>query len=508
MAEDFPPVGDPGATQATSAGGGSPIQRFRNWLIDTYNGLFKIVIQPQLPKPRTSLFLALAFVFGLVWAYIIVPVQFYDAGVSQLSSSQRDLYIILVAGSSEAGFYSDADVVNLIGQVENPAANVQRLINEQSGQVQAALQSILPLAEQAGPGTPAPSPGSIITDILSFIGAIVLFVVLVNVISLVWGLLIGGFVERFLARLRPESDEDRSAKATIGEMRRRKELEEQFKQESAVEVSGNPYGAPVMQRISGYIKGRAYDDSFAIEDANDMFLGECGATVAKTIGETGELAAVEIWLFDKEDFVRTLTKVFVSEHAYNDPMIRSELEPKVENPATDLVIARPGAVITLETDQLMMQARIADLQMGAGPLPPNSYFEGLTIQMQAWDKSGSVPATGAPPPTPAAAGLPSLDSYEIGPPPTMPGTTQPSPASQPQSPPPAQPMQPPPMQPQSPPPAQPLQPPPMRPQSPPPAQPMQPPPGMPGQGQPFPPEPDEDDDDPFGGTGDFTPLGR
>ena len=66
--------------------------------------------------------------------------------------------------------------------------------------------------------------------------------------------------------------------------------------------------------------GRAYDDSFSIEDANkdDEFLGECGATISETIGagEPEKVTAIEIWLFDKEDFVRTLTTVFVSEHAY------------------------------------------------------------------------------------------------------------------------------------------------------------------------------------------------
>jgi hypothetical protein len=525
MVQDFPPVDDERAARAArkaqAKSAVSPIARVRNWLVDSYNGLFKIVIQPQLPKPKMLLILTLVFVFGLIWAYVIMPVQFFDAGVHQLSPNQRNLYLILVAGSYEAGFYEPGDIVNLLRQVENPAGAIQQLINQQSGIVQASLQQILPLAEQAGAGTPAPASGDIVGEILMFVVAVVVFIIAINVISLLWGLLIGGFVERFMARFKPETDADRSARATIEEIRRRKGLEEQLRQEVAVD-SGNQFGPPVMQRVSTYIKGRNFDDSFAIEDANDMFLGECGATIARTIGDTQELAAVEIWLFDKEDFVRTLTKIFVSEHAFNDPVIRSELEPKVENPATDIVIAAPGASIVIETNAILLQARIADVQMGSGPLPPNSYFEGLTIHMQAWEKSGAAVPAGAPAAQPmgAASGLPPVDSYEIGPPPAIP---QAPPQSPPQQVPPPMPAYDPPQRQQppapeyNPPPS--FQPPPqqqppapeappggdpLRPFQPPPRQQPPPPAGFPGE---FDDEEDEDDD-PFGGTADFTPIGN
>jgi hypothetical protein len=522
MVEDLPPVGKAAtprkASRARSAGG-SPITRLRSWLIDTYNGLFRIVILPQLPKPKLLLVITLSFLAGLTWAYVIVPAQFYDASVSQLSRNQRDLYLILVSGSYQAGFYDSTDIVNLLSQVEDPAGSIERLIQQQTGQVQASLQELLPLAQQAGPGTPAPPGGDIVTEVLTIVAAVIIFIVVVNVIALLWGLLIGGFVERFAARLKPETDADRRAKATIEDIRRRKELELQMRQESTAGAGGSPLGPPIMQRISTYTKGRAYDDSFAIEDANDMFLGECGATIAKTIGDTQELAAVEIWLFDKEDFVRTLTKIFVSEHAYNDPVIRSELEPKVEDPANDLVIVRPGATLSLETNQLVVQAKIANLEFGTGPLPPNSHFEALTIQMQAWEKAGApVPAATAA--GAASTGLPPVDSYEIGPAPTTPPQPY-QPAPQPYEQPPPQPYEQPPQpyepspqpygqpQPFEQPPQSAPQPPPSAPpeSSPPGMRPLSPPPMQPP-GQFFDEDEEEDDDDPFGGTGDFTPINR
>jgi len=519
MAEDITPAGGPQEPKKRfqfGRGGKAPKQRavkqakpkaagssggLQQWLVDTYNGLFKIVIQPQLPSLRTLGILLLAFLFGMVWAYSIAPTTFYDASFHQLSQSQREQYVRLVAASYEANFYSDEQIISLLARVENPGATVNSLIERETGQVQAALTSIQELAQAAGSGTAAPSGGGILSSVLTFVVAAVVFLVAVNIISLLWGLLIGGYVERLRNRLKPKSEADLAAAKEIEAIRRRRDMEARMREESASESAGSPLGAPVMQRVSTYAKGRAYDDSFAIEDANDMFLGECGATISRTIGDTQEVAAVEVWLFDKDDFVKTITKVFVSEHGYNDPVIRSELEPKVDNPAADIVIMRVGAVLTLETNNLIVQAKIAEMQPGADPsLPPNSYAEALTLQLTAWEKAkdpaavpAAAPAAASAPPQPvppAPSGLRPLDSYEIGPPPEMPPArteSRPAPTPAPYN---------------NPPPSAP-------PGTPPPA------PARSGAGSrpplpswPPPPEDDEEDDDPFGGTGDFTPIGR
>ena len=113
--------------------------------------------------------------------------------------------------------------------VEQPARAVERLAASQTGQVQFALQDLLPLANQAGAGVTAPGEGSAIGSILGFIVAIILFAIIVNVIALLWGLLIGGYVERFLNRFKPETEADRKAKLAIAEIQRRRKLEEEMK---------------------------------------------------------------------------------------------------------------------------------------------------------------------------------------------------------------------------------------------------------------------------------------
>ncbi len=486
MTEDLTPVEKGKKPKAAKApkeakeSSGSIVTRFRNWLSDSYNGLFKILIQPQLPKPRVLGFMLGAFLFGLIWAYMLAPVVFYNGSPSQLSPGQRDQYVKLVAGSYQAGLYDDSQTIQLLSRVEEPTAAIDRMLPNESGSVAASLQSVRPLAEQAGDGTRAARDGGIIRSIIVFVVAVIAFVLIVNIFALLWGLLIGGFVQRFLARLRPKTQADLDAMQTIEGIKRRKELEIQMRAEApASDAEGAAYGPPIMQRISTYTKGRQFDDSFAIEDANDMFLGESGATISKTVGDSQELAAVEIWLFDKEDFVRTLNKVFVSEHAYNDPVSRSELDSKVDNPSTDLVVVKPGSVIVIETDAIKLQAKIVDVTYGTNPdLPPNSYFDGLTIRMEAWEKGKA----GAVAPAPVSA-----PAYAIPSPVTTPMPAYTPPAAPAAAPPPMPSYSPPPMPSYAPQPAAPFG---QRPAAPPPAT-------LPGQA----------DDDPFGGTGDFTPIG-
>lgn len=125
-----------------------------------------------------------------------------------------------------------------------------------------------------------------------------------------------------------------------------------------------------------------FDDSFSIEDASNQFLGECGAGISETIGvgSPKKVTAAEVWLFDKND-IRTVTKVIMSQHAYNDEGIRAKLAPKGEP-----VLAQPGAQVVLETQTLRVVATIRDMEYGTGALPPNSFFERLTLDLAAYSR--------------------------------------------------------------------------------------------------------------------------
>jgi hypothetical protein len=142
--------------------------------------------------------------------------------------------------------------------------------------------------------------------------------------------------------------------------------------------------APVAQFMTTYVLGDdLYDDSFSIDSPTGEFLGECGVGISDTIGvgDPKKVTAFEVWLFDKND-IQTITKVLMSEHAYNDPSISQRLMSKGEP-----VVIEAGQHILLETATLQLEARVIDMNYGQGALPNGSYFERLTLELAIWQKS-------------------------------------------------------------------------------------------------------------------------
>ncbi len=140
---------------------------------------------------------------------------------------------------------------------------------------------------------------------------------------------------------------------------------------------------PVAQFMTTYMIGDdLYDDSFSIDTPTGEFLGECGVGISETIGvgDPKHVAAFEIWLFDKND-IQTVTKVVMSEHAYDDDKIRVRLESKGEP-----ILAEPGKQILLETATLQLEARINDMEYGEGAAPDQSFFQRLTLELAVWPK--------------------------------------------------------------------------------------------------------------------------
>jgi len=130
-----------------------------------------------------------------------------------------------------------------------------------------------------------------------------------------------------------------------------------------------------------------YDTSFTIETPAGEFLGECGIGMSEVLdeGPPQKVTAFEIWLFDKND-IRTVTKVLMSEYAYNDPTLTAKLKPKGE-----LIIAQPNELLILETASLRVQVRTVEMNYGwEGSLPPRSYFENLVVEMTPTAKDAEV----------------------------------------------------------------------------------------------------------------------
>jgi hypothetical protein len=125
-----------------------------------------------------------------------------------------------------------------------------------------------------------------------------------------------------------------------------------------------------------------YDQSFIIEDASGNYRGECGIGVADKIGDaSGPATALEVWLFDKSD-IRTVTKLLLTDYAYNDATIRNRLNTK-----GDIVLAVPGQSFLLETQSLVAAAEVRELDYASAD-PPRSSLARLTVNLRVQAKDG------------------------------------------------------------------------------------------------------------------------
>lgn len=506
----------PKRDDAPKASGGGIFSRIRNYIVDSYRGLYKVVLEPSMPTKQTIILLLLGAVIGMIWGYSINPVIFTGANPHRLNQAAQDQWVKMVAvGFDTQSRYGIEDIPTLLNQIEDPYATIQRLINESSpgSADQQALQTLLAaLGTMDLSGTPMPRSAGTLSDVLGLLLPLILLLVLTPILVVVWRLLIypnvvAGMREAIRVRRDPEYAAVRNReKAEIAALQEQKRLLVEMKKQSTADVE---LGQPVMQVLKVYSPGRHYDESDEIELPHDQggdFLGQCGSSIPEVLN--GDPLAIEVWLFDMQATMRKdVKKLFLTPLAASDPNIRARLSSDDLLDVHESVIVEPGAKLVLDTDTLRVQAEFVSVEIGG-----DGRLQNFRMKTSAWRRTGTPAFAGAVPmPQPAAAQV--LSPFD------EPAYSPPAP------PPPVQPVVPPPPAPVgSPMPS--YSPAPLRPLSPSAAQPYDaaPPSGAPAFNPPAPPPPvsggmrytpppsafspdDDDDDDPFGKTGDFTPLG-
>jgi hypothetical protein len=230
--------------------------------------------------------------------------------------------------------------------------------------------------EQPGAATPTSAPGTAATAAVAEQPAPSFPLVPLMIVSCIIVLLLAGVLIFLLViRKRPGR----------GLLASNQPLSEQMEDIPQEKTEFSPGEAPITQFMATYNLGDdLYDDSFAIDSPTGVFLGECGVGISDTIGvgDPKKVTAFEVWLFDKND-IQTVTKVFMSEHAYNDVETSQRLAAKGEP-----VLVEPNKHVLLETATLQLEARIVDMNYAQGALPPNSYFSGMILELSIWPKPG------------------------------------------------------------------------------------------------------------------------
>jgi hypothetical protein len=310
--------------------------------------------------------------FGwMVMGWIVAPVQW------ELTDAEKEQYILMAADSyalnrdvelarARLADLDDQETGEIIARLR------PRLATPQPQQEQNLLNLSLALGLGAAEGTPQPAavattpPATV--KLTSSLGR-TLPIVCGVLLALLLFIAIGGLL---ITRLRGRREEAEAPAPAW-----RAEAPAAAAAMPPLAPSGPP---PLGHFVTTYNLGHdTYDESFSIETPMGEFLGECGVGISETLGagEPAQITAFEVWLFDKSD-IRTITKVLMSQHAYNDDALRTKLAPK-----GDPVLAELGGSMVLETTSLRVDARVVDIEYDGGAMPPQSHFTKLTVELVA-----------------------------------------------------------------------------------------------------------------------------
>jgi hypothetical protein len=322
-------------------------------------------ISDTLRKPGViaALCLLIGIALGLLWGWVVSPVQWINATPADLRYDLQQDYLRMVIDSYRVNSDSTlatyryellgADAPDVLSSIASSLAP-----DALSSFTQAVQTASIPTAENA------PRPlGSLLKTVFLGFAVVIILVVIVGAVYFLFRSGIRG----------PKT----AAQQGI----------EYSRSMAKTDFTATGQEAPVAQFVTTYVLGDdLFDDSFSIDSPAGEFLGECGVGISETVGvgDPKKVTAFEVWMFDKND-IQTVTHVLMTRHAFEDPAIRSKLESKGE-----LVLLEPGKQVVLETATLQLAAMIADMQYGQGPLPPDSYVERLSLELAVWQKA---PAT-------------------------------------------------------------------------------------------------------------------
>ncbi len=351
---------------------------------------------------RPAVVAAVAFVAGLVIGLVVLgwwlwPVQWTDAAPAHLQAAFKEDYLRMAidsytlngnVGLAQQRYQALGDEADQIldrirqnpgeqdpAEIEAFAAvlGVQAAASTPAAGAEATpMATAMPGAGGAVATAPAPTPTPAPKGRLGMLSLILILCGLLVILVVIAALVL--FLRQRMARSRaPETPFERAQAAS--------------REAEPTDFTTEGREPPLAQFMATYMKGDdLFDDSFSVDSPSGEFLGECGVGIADTIGvgEPKKVMAFEVWLFDKND-IQTVTKVLMSEHAFNDEATRQRLATKGEP-----VLAEVGKTFVLETETLQMVARVVDMEYGDGALPENSYFERLTLELAVWRKEAEA----------------------------------------------------------------------------------------------------------------------
>ncbi|HTX90668.1 MAG TPA: hypothetical protein VMC09_05560 [Anaerolineales bacterium] len=317
----------------------------------------------------------IGLIVGLIWAWVIQPVEWTNLPPASLDPSYQEQYVRMAIDSYRVDPNDALAKARFQGLGAAGPTVLGYIKNNPAGQDANAITAFMNVVEPGGV-VPTPATGGSTTPgtgstagkggsltVVVIIGAIVAFIIL------------GFVIFRYLIPLFRNTSSGAPSAA-----RRAQDITSQTELTDYEAMGEEP---PIAQFVTTYVLGDdLFDDSFSIDSPSGEFLGECGIGISETIGvgEPKKVQAFEVWLFDKND-IQTVTKVLMSTHAFNDVATFQRLQAKGE----PFMVER-GKQVVLETAALQLVATVSDMQFGQGALPESSYFDRLTLEIAVWPK--------------------------------------------------------------------------------------------------------------------------
>lgn len=319
------------------------------------------------PQIAGVLGLILGLFLGLLWGWVIQPVEWRNTTPEALRSDYQEDYLRMAIDSFRLTLDPNKAAQRWEALGAAAPSIYQRIQAEPGAQDQLAIEAYGSLirrvfGEKALEVTPPVKKSTFPAFLVLGIGGGLILIVAV----------FGGLYLYRLLRKGPK---------IVTPAMQAQELSRQAERTDYAALGVAP---PISQTLTTYVLGdNLYDVSFGVESPAGKFLGEYGVGISKVIGvgEPKKVTALEVWLYDQND-IKTATTVLMSHHAYQDASLRAELEPKGE-----LALIEPGGQYTLETANLQLLARVVDLAYGEGALPPESFFERVTLELAVWQKN-------------------------------------------------------------------------------------------------------------------------
>ena len=367
------------------------------------------------PQRLTVALVLLGMIIGLATAYVVIPTELTGASPRHMSQQAIQQWVRMIAvGHSQDIHYDDANALLVLQQVPNPQSVVESLAG--SAQIpaaeRAALEALMDIQGYVDlTGALAPQDPGMVGSALQVLVALAVVALAVPVLVIA-GRTVFPALGADSARRADERATAAKASAAANPTSPRERSQHIHNESPAASVwvedeteeSGTihpRYGVPVLRAVSTYVKGRNLDDSFAIElapDAGSQFLGECGVSAATQVGN--ELQSVEFWAFDMAS-QETLTKVFAAPAALHDPALHTAISNHVQDTGNDIVAVEPGAHLILDSGAIHLQAKVKAVVCNYGGGTPNSGIETLQIEILAWHKQAmgsAVPTASYPAP--------------------------------------------------------------------------------------------------------------